>query len=102
MRLLDTFMFNQHQCLVFELLSWNLYDLLKQTDFYGLELNAIRHLGGQLLEALYFLRTRDIIHCDIKPENIVLLSTGKVKVKLIDFGSSCRSSEKVLNSLCIL
>jgi dual specificity tyrosine-phosphorylation-regulated kinase 1 len=30
-RLLDHFMFRNHQCLVFEILSFNLYELLKNT-----------------------------------------------------------------------
>lgn len=30
-RLLDTFVFRKHQCLVFEMLSYNLYELLKNT-----------------------------------------------------------------------
>jgi dual specificity tyrosine-phosphorylation-regulated kinase 1 len=29
--LLDTFMHHEHQCLVFEMMSYNLYDLLKNT-----------------------------------------------------------------------
>lgn len=37
-RLLDTFVFRNHQCLVFEMLSYNLYELLKNT-----RLNNIRN-----------------------------------------------------------
>jgi hypothetical protein len=32
-RLLDTFVFRKHQCLVFEMLSYNLYELLKNTRY---------------------------------------------------------------------
>ena len=32
-RLLDTFVHCNHQCLVFEMLSYNLYDLLRNTRF---------------------------------------------------------------------
>lgn len=41
-RLLDHFVHHQHQCLVFELLSFNLYDLLRDTRFTGISLNLIR------------------------------------------------------------
>jgi hypothetical protein len=32
-RLLDQFMYRNHQCLVFEILSFNLYELLKNTKY---------------------------------------------------------------------
>lgn len=32
-RLLDHFMYRNHQCLVFEILSFNLYELLKNTKY---------------------------------------------------------------------
>ena len=38
---------------------------------------------------LLFMKKQGIMHCDIKPENIVLKQTGKTGIKLIDFGSSC-------------
>ena len=40
------FVFRNHLCLVFELLSFNLYDLLKNTDFNGVTLNLTRKVGG--------------------------------------------------------
>ncbi len=49
----------------------------------------------QLLESLRFLREHSIIHCDLKPENVLLASRGKSAVRLIDLGSSCFASERV-------
>lgn len=43
----------------------------------------------QTLEALEFIHGLNLIHCDIKPENIVIKSFSKCRIKLIDFGSSC-------------
>ena len=37
---------------------------------------------------------RNIIHCDIKLENIVFREIGKSGVKLIDFGSACFYDKK--------
>ncbi|CAM42197.1 putative protein kinase [Leishmania braziliensis MHOM/BR/75/M2904] len=31
-----------------------------------------RHLFGQLLEAVLYIRSRSIIHCDLKPENVLV------------------------------
>lgn len=64
--------FNSKKCLIFELLSLNLYDLLKNNKFTGLTIELIRRFAIQILNALNFLRKYKIIHCDLKPENILL------------------------------
>jgi len=96
-RLLTSFMYRNHQCLVFEMLSLNLYELLKNTQFGGVSLNLIRKFSKQVLKALMFLARRDVdvIHCDLKPENILLRHPKKSGVKVIDFGSSCRSNKRM-------
>ena len=30
-----------------------------------------------------------MIHCDLKPENVLLSTTRTTQIKLIDFGSAC-------------
>ena len=96
-RLQEHFLFRGHQCLVFEMLSYNLYDLLRHTNFKGVSLNLIRKFGKQILKALCFLSLRDVavIHCDLKPENILLRHPKRSAIKLIDFGSSCREGQTV-------
>ena len=68
----DTFVFRKHLCIVFELMSINLYELLKQNSFRGLSLKLIRIFVTQILETLGLLHEAKIIHCDLKPENILL------------------------------
>lgn len=96
-RLLTHFLFRKHQCLVFEMLSLNLYELLKNTQFGGVSLNLIRKFAKQILKSLTFLARPDvdIIHCDLKPENILLRHPKRSGVKVIDFGSSCRSNKRM-------
>lgn len=96
-RMLDHFVHHNHLCLVFELLSYNLYDLLRTTNFHGVSLNLIRKFAQQVLTALYFLSTSEvnIIHCDLKPENILLRNPKWSAIKLIDFGSSCHTQQRV-------
>lgn len=69
-RLLDMFLHRGHQCLVFEMLSYNLYELLRNTNFKGVSLNLIRKFARQIIKALAFLSQPEIniIHCDLKPE----------------------------------
>eukprot|EP00970_Alexandrium_tamarense_P016266 scaffold6342_cov206-Alexandrium_tamarense.AAC.4 len=96
-QLLTTFIYRNHQCLVFEMLSLNLYELLKNTNFAGVSLNLIRKFAKQILKALSFLARPeiDIIHCDLKPENILLRHPKRSGIKVIDFGSSCKSSKRM-------
>ena len=72
LRLKDTFIHRQHLCLVFELLSVNLYELIKQNQFRGLSTTLVRVFAQQLLNALCLLSKAKLIHCDLKPENILL------------------------------
>jgi len=96
-RLLQHFMYRGHQCLVFEMLSLNLYELLRNTEFRGVSLNLIRKFGRQIVNALAFLAqpSVNIIHCDLKPENILLRSPRRSAIKVIDFGSSCKSDKRM-------
>lgn len=96
-RVIDCFVFRMHIMITTELLSINLYKFLSNNNFNGISLGLIRHFASQLVEALCFLRLHRIIHCDLKPENILLEQPNKSAIKLIDFGSSCFSDEKVYN-----
>ncbi|XP_042295212.1 dual specificity tyrosine-phosphorylation-regulated kinase 1B isoform X2 [Sceloporus undulatus] len=91
------FMFRSHLCLVFELLSYNLYDLLRNTNFRGVSLNLTRKFAQQLCTALLFLATPElsIIHCDLKPENILLCNPKRSAIKIVDFGSSCQLGQRI-------
>lgn len=91
------FMWRNHLCLVFELLSYNLYDLLRNTNFSGVSLNLTRKFAQQMCTALVFLSHPDlsIIHCDLKPENILLCNPKRSAIKIVDFGSSCQLGQRV-------
>ena len=51
-RMLDYFIFREHLCIVFELLSLSLFDLLRENNFKGLSLNLIRVIVSQILESM--------------------------------------------------
>ncbi|CAO3631485.1 unnamed protein product [Cunninghamella echinulata] len=95
LRLEHTFNHKNHLCLVFELLSFNLYELVKQNGYKGLSIHLVRNITKQLLETLDFLNDVNIIHCDLKPENILLESVNSPKIKVIDFGSACHKASTV-------
>jgi len=92
-KLKDKFIFHGHLCIVFELLSVNLYELIKQNQFRGFSTIYIREFVSQILDALCVLNKSKIIHCDLKPENILLKNLESLSVKVIDFGSACHENQ---------
>lgn len=95
LRLHDTFVHKHHLCLVFELLSNNLYELLKLNEFHGLSMTLIKTFSKQLLDSLCVLKDSKLIHCDLKPENILLVSNDRPDLKVIDFGSACEETRTI-------
>ena len=80
---------------MFELLSVNLYELIKQNQFRGLSTTLVRVFAQQLLNALSLLNKARLIHCDLKPENILLKNLESPVIKIIDFGSACDERQTV-------
>lgn len=93
LRLKDKFLHKNHLCIVFELLSSNLFELVKQNQYKGLNTGLVRKFTKQLLECLCVLKRAEIIHCDLKPENILLISPDKPDIKVVDFGSACKEHQ---------
>ena len=94
-RMHEHFSFRSHLCIVFELLSFNLYEFMKSNSFMGVSLPLIRRFAVQLLNTLRYLAKHSIVHCDLKPENILLCQPGRSAIKCIDFGSSCFEQQPV-------
>lgn len=95
-KLLHSFVHCNHQALVFEPLAYDLYLLLKNESFKGLSLKLVRKFGIQILPTLVMLSASNglnLIHCDLKPENIMVVDRKQTKINIIDFGSSCFGGE---------
>ncbi|XP_034019805.1 dual specificity tyrosine-phosphorylation-regulated kinase 2 [Thalassophryne amazonica] len=93
--MLENFTFRNHICVTFELLSMNLYELIKKNKFQGFSLPLVRKFAHSILQCLDSLHKNRIIHCDLKPENILLKQQGRSGIKVIDFGSSCYEHQRV-------
>ncbi len=68
---------------------------MKSCKFQGFTIDLIRRLSIQILQVLSYLEKFNIIHCDIKPENILLKEKNKSGIKMVDFGSSCFANERL-------
>ena len=106
----EHFYFRNHLCIAMELLSINLYELIKANGFVGFTTALIRRFTSQMLMSLILMRHHRIVHCDLKPEvilsilrcpmaadilqNVLLRHPTKSAIKVIDFGSSCFEHEK--------
>jgi serine/threonine-protein kinase PRP4 len=85
--------FRGHTVLVFPYMNYNLRDVLQKFGKgVGLSLTAVRSYFGQLLAAATHLKQHNIIHSDLKPDNI-LVSEDFSKVWLCDFGSAVDGRE---------
>lgn len=84
----DSFVYKNHLCIVQEVLDKNLYEILKFTNFAGFDHKTIRTIADQLLSAITALHSMNIVHCDLKPENIMLSDVTNIKIKIIDFNNS--------------
>jgi dual specificity tyrosine-phosphorylation-regulated kinase 2/3/4 len=91
----QSFYFRGHLCISTDLLDMNLYEFIKAHDFRGFSLKLIRRFTKQLLSSLILLNSHKVIHCDLKPENVLLAHPMHSEIKVIDFGSSCFENEKV-------
>lgn len=84
--------------------SYDLFECIEQSKHKRLSENNARYIFAQVVEAVHYLDSQGITHCDIKDENLVVDAEFKVvltifllhgtltcmnlKVKLIDFGSA--------------
>jgi len=62
-----------HVCMVFEVLGHNLLKFIIRNNYQGMPLQNVKVMMKQVLEGLHYLHTKcQIIHTDIKPENVLV------------------------------
>ena len=49
---------------------------------------SARNIFSKLCQAVAYMHARNVIHRDVKPENVLVTGTNEDEVKLVDFGLS--------------
>lgn len=92
------FYHREHLIIVTELLKQNLFEfgkwIVDNEEEPYFTLPRLAFITRQVLIALDFVHSLGLVHSDVKPENILLGSCSRAKVKLIDFGSSCYLTDR--------
>ena len=92
------FYHKEHLIIVTELLRQNLFEFGKYITEHDepqyFTRSRLCYIARQCLVALSFVHKLGLVHSDIKPENILLSSYSRARVKVIDFGSSCYLSDR--------
>ena len=61
-------------------------DLMKHMISHKLDPDQVKFTLGEIGKGLNYLHSKDVIHRDVKPDNILITSTGQIKIG--DFGIS--------------
>ena len=91
------FFHKNHLCIVFQASMMNLRQILEKYGKLngkniGIKLDVVRIYSYQLFLSLIHLKKNQILHCDIKPDNI-LINEKKNEISLTDFGTVLTISE---------
>ncbi|KAL9128839.1 MAG: hypothetical protein Q9217_002565 [Psora testacea] len=100
-RLERVFEHKGHLCMVFENLSINLREVLKKFGRdVGINLKAVRAYAQQMFLGLSLLRKCNILHADLKPDN-VLVNEARNFLKICDLGSASDASENEITQYLV-
>lgn len=108
-KMLSSFTYGGHVCIAFPLLAMSVFDFGRANNYEPFKIDEVRHIAFQLCTAVQFLHDSNLIHTDLKTENmffvnasytIVFCETRKKELKRLrytdirlgDFGHAIRKS----------
>ncbi|KAF0040914.1 hypothetical protein F2P81_006812 [Scophthalmus maximus] len=90
----EKFYFRQHLCITFDLFDEDLYRALKRTKKPGFSERELRKYTMDMLKCLQLLKKNNIVHGDLKTNNILVLRKDREKhVAVGDYGGSYLTTE---------
>jgi len=85
---LGSFDHEDHLCMIFEAMHQNLRSALRQHGHRrGIQVDAVKMYARQMFVALRYMEKLNIMHADLKPDNIVVNDKYNL-LKICDFGSA--------------
>ncbi|XP_026057311.1 myosin light chain kinase, smooth muscle-like [Carassius auratus] len=66
-----------------------LFERIVDENFEHTEPNVVNYMR-QILEGIQYIQSKNILHLDLKPENIVCVNSAGSLIKIIDFGLACK------------
>ncbi|XP_067934437.1 twitchin-like [Watersipora subatra] len=91
----DAFEDKKEMCLIVEFLSGGeLFDRIADDNYKMSEAEVIKYMR-QVVAALKHMHENNIVHLDIKPENIICETSKSTNVKIIDFGLATKLNPNV-------
>lgn len=108
LRLIEVINTEKHIYLILEYCNHgDLHHLIQRHKSRGMDLQLIRELATQLLSGLEYLSSRNLVHRDVKPHNLLLhtvVSEGgeeRLELKFADFGfARALAPEEMTKSMC--
>ncbi|XP_072926800.1 myosin light chain kinase, smooth muscle-like [Hemitrygon akajei] len=83
---LDAFESRTEIVMVMEYVSGGeLFERIVDEDFELTEPTCVSYVR-QILQGVHFMHQQNIVHLDLKPENVVCVSKDSTRIKIIDFG----------------
>ncbi|XP_074599396.1 serine/threonine-protein kinase meng-po-like [Brevipalpus obovatus] len=87
---------SEHYCFAQEVAPFgDLWQAIERTHGVGLEEHNVKIVTEQVSSALEFLHDKQLVHRDVRAENILIFSVDFTKVKLTDFGLTRRAETLV-------